>query len=180
MATLGVVVNHKRAPITTQQTRLVKGVEQFYYALLFSSSPSYANRADAWRSWLSIGFHVATKVPPPGTAESDRVTMTVRSNGKAPEINGSSSNREALQKLQKLLQDIDALRGSVAGKDEASRAEALLGNTQVAQQLVKPVIDALNRSALRQDEIDSYMGMIRRGLLALTHDEITSIQFSLN
>lgn len=180
MATSCIIVNHKRAPIGTQQLRLSKGVEQCYYALLFSSSPSYKNRPGVWRAWLAMGLDIAVKAPPPGTADTDKITITVRSNGKAPEIYGASSNKEALQRLNRLLQDIDVLRGSVAGKNEAAKADVLLGNPKVAQQLVQPLTGCLKQSGLRPDEVESFRFMVRRGLLALTHDEVASIQISLD
>lgn len=180
MATLKVIVNHKRAPIGTQQLRLSRGVEQVYYALLFSGSPSYKDRSDVWRSWLKIGFHVAVKVPPPGTAESDKAVQNTVSNGKAPEVHILSSNKETLERLQSVLLDIDGMRDAVAGKEEASKAALLLESSGVARQLVEPVLAAVNRAGLRPDEVEEYMSMVRRAVLALTHDDVTSILISLN
>ena len=180
MATSHVIVNHRRAPIGTQQLRLTKGVEQLYYVLLFTASPSYRARPEIWRSWLGMGLDISTKVPPPGTADADKITMTVRSDGKSPEIHGSSPNRTALQRLNSLLAEIDVLRGSVAGMGDAVRAKALLDNAKVAQQVVKPLTDSLKQCGLRQDEIEGYRLMVRRGLLALTHDDVSSMQLSLD
>ena len=180
MATLGVTVSHKFAPITTQTMRLEKCVEQFYYALLFSGSPGYRNHQEIWRSWAGLGFHVATKVAPPGTSAGDKVTMTMRSNGKIPEISAVASSKETLAKVEKLFRDIDSLRASVVGLEDEARAGALLKAPQVVQGLVKPVTDALSKSDLRPEEKESYLAMIRRGLLAFTHPDVVSIKVSLN
>ena len=180
MATLKVIVNHKRAPVGTQQIRLTRGVEQLYYALLFSGSPPYKDRSDVWRSWLKIGFHVAVKVPPPGAAESDKAVQNSISNGKAPEVHILSSNMKTLERLQSVLLDVDGMRNAVAGKEEASKTAVLLEGSQVAQQLVKPLLAAVNQAGLHPDEVEEYMYMARRALLALTHDDVTSIQISLN
>ena len=180
MATLNMVVTSKAAPITTQMRRFDKGVEQFYYASLFSTSPAYANKADPWRSWLKMGFHLGLKDGPPDASQADRLEVTVRPDGKYFELQASSSNNAELQKLHTLLQSIEALRGSLAGKDGAARAKELVANDKIAQQLVKPVVDSLNRSAFRPDEVESFMGMIERGLIALTDDEITTIKASIN
>jgi hypothetical protein len=180
MATLKVIVSHKRAPIGTQQLRLSRGLEQMYYAMLFSGSPSYKGRSDVWHSWLKIGFHVAVKVPPPGAAESDKAVQNTVSKGKAPEVYILSSNKETLERLRSVLLDVDAMRDAVTGKEEASKAPLLLESPKVAGKLVNPLLASVNEAGLRPDEVEHYTYMVRRALLALAHDDVTSILVSLD
>ena len=177
--TLRIVITHKSAPISTQQLRLSKGIEDFYYVLLYTGHPVYQKRPEAWLAWLEMGFHIALKSPPPETADSDVAIVSSRSNGKSPEYSVASTDGETLQRLQTLLQHIDSLRGTVAGKHEDTKAEAVIGDAQVSRQLIKPLTDALNSNGLRAGEIESFMTMVRRTLLALTHDDITAIQIHL-
>ena len=180
MSTLDVVVNRNRLPTGAQLRRISKSVEQFYYALLFSSSPSYADRAEPWLSWLRMGFNIATREAPSEASDADKLRVTVRPDGLAMEIQASSSNTEVLQRLHQLLQHLDALRGPVLGKDEDAKSWELMVDETIAGQLVKPVMSCLNRTGLRQDEADGFLAMLQRGLLALTHDDITSTQLSLH
>ncbi|MSQ61050.1 MAG: hypothetical protein EXR43_00445 [Dehalococcoidia bacterium] len=178
--TLRTVINHKTAPISTQQLRLSRGIEELYYALLYTGRPAYQNRPQAWSAWLEMGFHIALKSPPPETADSDAAIVSVRSAGKSPEYSLASADGETLQKLETLLKRIDSLRGPVAGRHDDTKAEAVIGEAEVSRQLIKPLTDCLKSNGLRQGEIDSFMFMVRRALLALTHDDITSIQIRLS
>ena len=178
MATLTIQVNSELAPFTTQMRRLDKGVEQFYYALLFIGEAKYSASSDAWRSWLRMGFHVGSKGSPPAAVKADRLGISVRPDGKLTHITVSSSNSQALQKLQDLLQAIERLRGSLKGKDDAARLRILEDNAFVMQQLTAPVGKALKSGAFRPDEVASVQSMIKRGLAALADDEITAIAFT--
>ena len=180
MAKLGVVLQHKQAPIATRQIRFTRGVEHLYYALLFSISPAYKSRPEIWRSWLSMGFHVAVKVPPPGTAEQDKLRVDVASRGKAPEFYGETGNQHVLQTLQSLLQEIDGIRKAVQGQDEASREHMLMEQSPVTAQLVNPLLASLKQAELRPEEIKQYLVMVGRALLALTHEDVTQMTLSLD
>ena len=180
LATSNVIVTHTRTAIGTQQLREAKAVEQLYYVVLLTGSPAYRVKPEIWRRWAGIGFDIAMKVPPPGVTVSDRMTMNVRSAGKVPEISGTSANMEALQKLNALLEDIEAVRPSLAGQPDEARAEALINHPKIAQQLIQPLKDCLQKCSVPQEEVDAYMFMIRRGLLALTYHEVASVQVSLS
>jgi hypothetical protein len=166
--------------VGTQQLRFNKGVEHLYYALLYSTDPAYQDNAEVWRSWLDIGFHLAVKVTPRGTRPQDALHVRYVSNGKAPEFHGAGGNPEVLKRLQQLIQDVDSLRATLAGMDADRKAQALVENPQVNTQLIAPLTASLNKAKLRPDEIDQFMSMIKRGLLALTHDDVTHATVSLN
>ena len=175
--TLAVTVSHRRTPISTQQIRLAKGVEQFYYVLLFTNDPAY-DRPEIWRDWLEMGFHVAIKSPPPGTAPADRLKVDVRSAAKAPEISASSANAGALRRLGALLERIDRVRTSLAGVAAPERTQALLRDSAIEEQLTGPLRESLKRHGTDAAGVDRYMAMLVRGLLAFTDDEVISIGMS--
>ena len=177
---LRVTVNHELAPISSQLLRLSKATEQLYYTLLYTGKPAYKNKGEAWRKWHAIGFHMAVKSPPPATADSDKIKVSLRSDGKAQEITVENGDRAVVAKLETLIRDLDTARKGLAGKDDASKAETMLANQAIAEQVVKPLMDALKSNALRDDEIEAYMNMLRRGLLAFSHDLVTTIQISSN
>ena len=179
MATLSIVVNGDIAPITTQMKRFAKGVEHCYYGLLFSS-PSYSDRTETWNSWLRQGFHIGIKEAPPDATQTDRLKVSVRPDGRVMEVTVSSANSDAIQQLLRLLQNIDNCRIVLKGKDQATKSQELLADEKIGQQLLRPVLDGLNKSGLRGPDVDSYRSMIERGLLALTNNEIGSVQFSVN
>lgn len=174
---LVVQLKHAHAPVSTLQLRISKAVEQFYYLTLFSTTKTY-DSPEVWRDWLEMGFNVAIKEAPPGTAANDKVKITVHPPMTAPEIFVEGSNQTALQRLRQLLENIEAVRPSLTGKSEDVRAETLIKGA-VGKTLAQPVVDALLRHGFRPDEVDSYLTMIRRGLLALTHDEVQSVKVSL-
>ena len=96
------------------------------------------------------------------------------------EVTVSSANSDAIQQLLRLLQNIDNCRNVLKGKDQATKSQELLADEKIGQQLLRPVLDGLNKSGLRGPDVDSYRSMIERGLLALTNNEIGSVQFSVN
>jgi hypothetical protein len=175
--TLAVIVSHRRTPISTQQIRLAKGVEQLYYVLLFTGDPSY-DRDEIWRDWLAMGFHVAIKSPPPGTARADRLKLDVRSAAKAPEIYASSDNAGSLRRLQALLEQIERLRASLAGAAVPEKTQAILDDAAIEEQLAGPLRDSLERHGMGAGEFDRYTAMLLRGLLALTDDDVVSIRLA--
>ena len=180
MSKLCVILSHNRAPVGTQQIRFTKGVEQLYYALLFATSPVYKDRPEIWKTWLDIGFHVAVRVPPPATAHDDKLHVAFVSNGKAPEFHGESSNEIVLEKLRGLVLAVEAFRRGARGHGNESRDEAIMGHGRVASDLVKPLLASLQKAALRSDEIEQYLYMVRRALSALTHDDVIETNVSLN
>jgi hypothetical protein len=166
------------APITTLLKRIEKGIEQFYYAEVFARSPAYEG-SQVWRDWLEMGFHVAIVSAPPGTLAGDRVHLSVRAPSATPVVTVEGANGEELKRLESLLLTVDGVRTSLVGAGEEVKAEALVSGP-VADQLVRPVVAALDRDGLSESEIDQYRRMLRRGFLALTHDSIKSISVILS
>ena len=173
---LVVQLEHPHAPVSTLQLRIAKAIDQFYYLLLFTTSSTY-DSPQIWRNWLGMGFNVAIKEPPPGVQKDDEVKITTRPPWRNPELTVEGSNKGGLEALRQLLKMIDQARPSVAGQDDDARAEALLKGA-VGQQLAEPVVGALQRHGFRAEEVDSFLSMMRRGLLALTHSDVNAIRVS--
>src|SRR5215211_2197210 len=110
MSTLKVTVTTKTMPHTSEFFAVVKAVEHFYYALLFSTDPAYAGREDPWVSWVEQGFSAAIRQAPPATAESHELTTSVRSDGKIIGITASSLHSEVLDQVAAVLSAVDEHR----------------------------------------------------------------------
>ena len=124
MAVLAVEITLPHVPITSLQKRMVKGVEQLYYAKLFLSNPAY-DQSSTWRDWLDQGFHVATYSPPPAAKSADRVRVRVKAPSPKPVFNLEGANTDALKDLDALLRAVDSARPSVAGGGAQARRKAL-------------------------------------------------------
>jgi hypothetical protein len=177
VAVLAVEITLPHAPITSLQKRMVKGVEQIYYAKLFLSNPAY-DQASTWRGWLDQGFHVATYSPPPAASSADRVRVRVKAPSPKPVFSLEGTNTDALKDLDALLQAIDATRPALAGGGEQARNKAL-HDGEVNRLLTAPLAETLERYGFTGNEIDAYHTMLERGFNALTDDNIQSIEATL-
>jgi hypothetical protein len=177
MAVLAAEISFPAAPITSHQKRIAKGIEQLYYTKLFLTSPTYSD-GDVWRRWYEMGFHVAIFSPPPGTTESDRIRVRLRAPSRTPVVSVTGANTDALKDLESLLEEVDAIRPSLAGKDDAARA-AVLREGELGHLVVQPLVDVLTRLGLKESARDAFVAMLQRGFDALTSDEITAIDLSL-
>jgi hypothetical protein len=174
---LAVEITLPHAPITSLQKRMVKGVEQLYYAKLFLSNPAY-DQASTWRGWLDQGFHVATYSPPPAASRADRVRVRVKAPSPRPVFSLEGANTDALKDLDALLHAIDAARPSLAGGGEEARNQAL-HDGEVNRLITAPLAETLQRQGFTAGEIDAYRTMLERGFDALTDDKVQSIEATL-
>jgi hypothetical protein len=166
-------------PVSTQLFQFCKGIEHFYYTLLFVNDRDYARNATTWESWLQLGFHLSVKMPPPAARQQDILMMETRSNGKNFEIRATSANQTTLQRLHDLLGDIDKLRQAMKGKDEAAKDQAVLSDSRIQQRLVSPLKEALNNHQFSKTDVDAFSYMLQRGLRAMTDEEIMSVALTL-
>src|SRR5579883_2163263 len=144
MNELRVVVDCSSMLISTQFFRFAKAVEQFYYALLFSSEDYAGLGAAPWESWADRGFHIAIRSAPPMARRNDRLTVNTAP-GRTFEVMAASGNHGALTRLSELLQEIEHARTGLAGGSEESRTQAMLDHPAVAARLLEPVREALRR-----------------------------------
>src|SRR5215471_13878691 len=105
--------------ISTQFFRFCKGLEHFYYAMLFAADP-YAAGPAPWLSWLQIGFNVGAREAPPAAAPGDALRVDTRP-GRTFEFRAASGNRQVLEKLRGLMVELDRVRASLGAKTEAER-----------------------------------------------------------
>jgi hypothetical protein len=178
MATLAVELTSASAPITSLLKRIGKGIEEFYYAELFLTNSAY-DRPEVWRGWLELGFHLAIVSPPPGVSPADRIRIRTKAPSLRTVFSAEASNTDALKELESLLQLVDEVRPSLAGKTEDARANALQ-KSDVDRQLVEPVVQTLERYNFNATEIDDFRAMLWRGLNAITNDEIQSMTLTLS
>jgi hypothetical protein len=178
MTTLAVELTFPSAPITSLLKRISKGIEEFYYAKLFLTNDAYGG-AEIWRGWLQLGFHVAIFSPPPGVSAADRIRIRTKAPSRTPVLSAEASNTDALKDLESLLQLVDEMRPSLAGKSQDARASALEAS-DFGRQLVAPVVETLKRHNFDASEIDEFRAMLRRGFDALTNDEIQSMALMLS
>jgi len=177
MAVLTAQLTFPHAPITSLQKRMVKGVEQLYYAKLFLTTSAYDNAA-MWRRWREQGFHVATFDPPPGTVRSDRLRVRLRAPTPTPTVSATSDNVDALKQLRALLEQVDALRPELARKTPAERNE-IIGRSELNRVLLAPLAARLAAHNLTDEEIRDFGEMLRRGINALTDDDVSAISISV-
>ena len=178
MAELRIIVKSRAMPISTDFLSFCKGVEQFYYVMLLSSGP-YSNRGlEPWIAWLHTGFHLATRIAPP-VEEPDKVKVESRPGVKGFECSLSGANADVLGRLRQLLQNLDSARKSLAAKDHQTRLAALLSNGPVQEQLIAPLKNRLTASGkVAPEGVNSFIEMIGRGLLAITSDDILSVEIA--
>jgi len=179
MAQLHVEVTSPSMPGSTQFIRFCKAVEQFYYVLTIAWEPDSAKAAAAWRAWLANGLHPAVRLAPPVDA-AKRIRVDSRPGVGGFELTAAGPNREALARLQKLLQAIDAAHKAIAeSADDAARAASLIATQAVVRELVQPLKDCAARGLIPPAAVDSFMAMIGRGVAAIGAREITGLAVSL-
>jgi hypothetical protein len=177
MSELRIVVNCKSMLISTPFFRFCKGIEQFYYAMLFAAQPYAAQGASPWLSWMTIGFHVATREAPPGAAEADRIRVDTLA-GRTFEVRVNGSNRGALEKLRDLIAELDRVRKSLTADDEPGRLAEIHADRKIDALLMTPLRNSLTRDSVPEKE--AFAAMMDRGLLALCNRQITSMVLRLD
>jgi hypothetical protein len=176
---LKLTVNCESMLISTRFFRFCKGLEHFYYTLLFTSEPYLNAGAGPWLSWLKIGFHVAEREPPSAAAFADRLRVDARP-GKIFEVKASSSNASAMARLRELIGELDRVRRGLRAGDDSGRLQAIAADQKVDALLLAPLKSVLTRNAIPSDGADAFLSMIHRGLLALCDPQITSIEIGWN
>ena len=175
MAGICVTVDTSRMLDSAAFARVYKGVEYLYYALLYSTDPAYRDSGKEWTAWVEMGFNKAIRDAPPETRDQDRLAVTVRSVFKTFEVRVSSSNEQVLEKLQGLIQDIESLRPSVQGLDQANKAKELLSSKVISGKLLEPMASSFQRHKLPQADADALLKTIERTLLAFCYRDISSV-----
>ncbi len=178
MPELKVTVNCRSMLISTEFFRFCKGLEHFYYALLFNSEP-YTGSADPWLSWMQLGFHVAAREAPPAAADADQLRVETRP-GRNFEFNAASSNGKALEKLRNLVLELNRVRTTLRGHNDSDRLKAIAADPKIDAMLLAPLNNSLKRNSIPADGVDAFASMIDRGLLAVCDQQITSIETTLS
>src|SRR5215469_729352 len=119
---LSVTFDAKRMPHTTEFLRITRSPERLYYLLLFSGDSAGAN---GWSSWVNVGFNLAVKEAPPGTAKSDRVKVTTYPDPRHFAVELQGGNGQVIAELKGLLMQIESERGYLSGKDASTRSKEL-------------------------------------------------------
>jgi hypothetical protein len=176
---LTITVNCKSMLISTGFFRFCKGVEQFYYTLLFTAEPYAEAGASPWLSWLQAGFHLAAREAPSAAAEADRLRLDAHP-GRTFEIKAASSNGKMLEKLQEVIREIDRIRRNLGDGDDKSRLGAIGANPKIDALLLAPLKNSLVRNSIAADGVQAFSRMLERGLLALCDKQIASIETGLN
>lgn len=180
MPNLNISIDNLQFPRPNQFFSTVNAVRNLYYALLFSMDAAYRGRADTWAYWLRIGTDHNVREPLRIARPEDRLRLTTRSNLRKIEIESISGNRVVLESAGRLLQEIDASRSLVSGKDKDARFRKLAGSEVIAGQLIAPVKNSADSKLLRSDEQESIAGVVSDVLVSLSHPNITSIKATLN
>jgi hypothetical protein len=173
VAVLRIKVTTTKMPHTSELFGVVKAVEHFYYALLFSIGISYSGRPEPWRSWVEQGFSAAIRHPPPETADGDELMTSVRSDGKIVEITASTLNDEVLDKVAHLLAAVDAHRLATTGERQGRSP-----SNDIQDQLLEPVSEGLRSSGVDSRVSNAVIEMLSVGLRYLTYMDIESIEVS--
>jgi hypothetical protein len=176
MPSLSVEIKTTTMATSTKMFRLLAGVENLYYALLLTDDQARAEKADTWRSWHELGFHMNVKNPPAAVRDNEKVTVTLDVSGE-PDlvINVEGGEPKAIGKLQSLLKEIDRARAQRGQENEKARLAAVKADPAVAGALITPLHNALNNSgcALAVPDFDF---AINRALAVLAHPDVTSLQ----
>jgi len=178
VAQLKIKVTCKSMLISTAFFRFCKGVEHCYYALLFSSDPYAQMGAKPWLSWGEIGFHLAEREPPPEAAEADQLLVDARP-GRNFKITASSSNAATLERVARLIHELDRIRGQLGAAQGEARFARIASDTAIESILLAPLRGSLNRNAVPADKTEAYMNMMHRGLLAICDPQVSSIETEL-
>jgi len=178
MATLKLDLTAVEAPFTTQMFRYDNGLESLYYARLYTGDRRYAEKPEVWRRWQDRGFNIGSRGYMPGAAVTDRLRKTMHPDGKVVEYRFVSGNAAALEDLKNLVQLLDKIRTSLP-KDEQARGKELEKNPELRRQVFEPVVSRLEKTGFTPPEIEDFVYALRRGLVALTDDEIKDVKVSV-
>jgi hypothetical protein len=177
MADLHIKVSSRAMPISTEFVRFCKGLEHFHYVMVLAAEPDAHKAAMAWSAWLASGLNPAVRIAPPVDA-ADRIKVDSRPGVGGFEVTLSGANRNAIDRLRSLVEELEAARKSLPAAGDDRRLAALAENRAVTQGLLQPLKSALARSQIPPDGVNSFIAMVHQGLAAITAREITSITVS--
>jgi hypothetical protein len=177
MPQLHIKVSSRAMPISTEFVRFCKGLEQFHYVMVLAAEPDTQKAAAAWSAWLAAGLNPAVRVAPPLDA-ADRIKVDSRPGVGGFEVTVSGANRDAIHRLQTLVEDLETARKSLAPDGDDRRLASIAENRAVTQCLLQPLKSSLTRSQIPFGGVNSFVAMIYRGLAAIIAPEITSIAVS--
>ncbi len=177
MPQLHIKVSSRAMPISTEFVRFCKGLEQFHYVMVLAAEPDAHKAGAAWSAWLAAGLNPAVRTAPPVDA-ADRIKVDSRPGVGGFEVTLSGANRDALDRLRTLVEDLEIARKSLPVASDDRRLAAAAENRAVTQCLLQPLKSSLTRSQIPADGVDSFIAMIHRGLAAIIAREITSITVS--
>ena len=169
----------KRMLHTAQVFTLRKAIDNFYYFAVILGSPSYSQNEGTWLSWLSIGFDTALVERPPAISREDRMRMETQPEPRFVEIRTESTNKNALDCVEKLVQRVGALRDSYQGKNPQERLQVLVADPEIDQTLCSPLKAALAQHSLRGDEVQKILGAAQDGLIWATDNDIIDVSVSV-
>ena len=175
MPSLEVAINSRRMPYSTLFSRWMKAPEHLYYFFLLSIHPSYAGDAEAWRSWIRMGFSLALRDGPP-SAKAHRLVMNAHHTPRRIVMSIEGGDADTMAELEKLIRTIDTLRPSLAGKEDQACGEALFSNALIDNQLVRPAKHAWATCGLTAAETAALTGPLKLALAALASDYVTGIE----
>jgi hypothetical protein len=169
----------KRNLHTAQIFTLRKAIDNFYYFALILGSPAYLQDEGTWLSWLRIGFDSALVERPPAISREDRMRMETQPEPRQVAIRTESTNKAALDCVEKLVQRIEAIRGSYQGKTSQERLQGLVADPEIDQILLGPLNSALAQHKLRTDEVQRLVGAAQDGLVWATDQDIIGSSVSV-
>jgi hypothetical protein len=176
MASLRMKVTASTMLPTPEFFAVVKAVERFYYALLFSTDAEYSGRPDPWRSWVEQGFSAAIRQPPPETRKLDSLVTSVRSDGKVIELTATSVNDTLLAEVADLLDAVSADQSANPGDGPDDRPPFEMEvSSGLRRGLVEPVSAALTSSGVDKRTSERIMEMLLAAIRALMYKDIVSI-----
>jgi hypothetical protein len=109
---------------------------------------------------------------------ADRIKVDSRPGVGGFEVTLSGANREAIDRLRALVEELEAARKSLPAAGDDRRLAAIAENRALTQGLLQPLKSALARSQIPPDGVDSFIAMVHQGLTAIIAREITSITVS--
>jgi hypothetical protein len=177
MAQLQIKVSSRAMPISTEFVRFCKGLEHFHYVMVLAAEPDAHKAAAAWSAWLAAGLNPAVRTAPLVDA-ADRIKVDSRPGVGGFEVTLSGANREAIDRLRALVEELEAARKSLPAAGDDRRLAAIAENRALTQGLLQPLKSALARSQIPPDGVDSFIAMVHQGLTAIIAREITSITVS--
>jgi hypothetical protein len=155
----------------------MKAPEHLYYFLLLSTHPSYKGKAEAWRSWLQMGFSVELRDGPPAAREH-KLVSTIYHTPRRIEMTFDAVDPSTMVNLERLIRTLNSLRASVNSLEDEVRGEGLSSHPEIHKQLLAPLNEALAACGLLDSERAALMAPLKQALAALTSDYVVGIETS--